>query len=149
MRYILSNMSLAVFLAWSDEYRKAGDRQAKEAEAIDKMFLSVGRKIKEGINPLRALQEEHVDELETNDQLIAFCDKLKKHGSGHPLENYASTKNGEQWQIHPDHGWKIIRISAVESRCSRIHSGRWRRKSGGRPAWCEAEEARNIFLLRV
>jgi hypothetical protein len=47
---------VAVFLAWRDEYRKAGDRQAKEPEAIDKMFLSVGRKIKEGINPLRTLQ---------------------------------------------------------------------------------------------
>src|SRR5205823_5288573 len=48
-------------------------------------------------------------------------------------------------KIRADHGWQIIRLSAVESRCPGIDCGRWRRKPGGQSASGEADELSPYF----
>jgi hypothetical protein len=61
------------------------------------MLIAVVDKLRAGVKPLRALQEVHADELDTNDMLLQLRDDLIKFGHADPFQAIKDTIPRDKW----------------------------------------------------
>jgi hypothetical protein len=74
-------------------------RQAKKAEAGQKLYYAVVEKIEKGSRPIMALLELGVaDELDTNEDVVNFCSQLLMDKHGDPFEHLRIMYPPEVWR---------------------------------------------------
>jgi hypothetical protein len=71
----------------------------RQAETIKRMVVAVGEKIRQGIEPPKALQLCKADELDNVAELIMLCDELVKNGYPHPFRGIKEHIPKEQWLV--------------------------------------------------
>lgn len=75
-----------------------GLSETEDRKTLDEgkaMFYDCLAKIRQGVDPLKALQDVQAYEFDSNDDLVRFCDDLTLHGATNPCEGLPVPK--EHW----------------------------------------------------